>query len=232
MFGMRQREHGDRYAFGDEWLDIARRIWSSDEPFDHDGAHFRLRGAIGRPAPYGGTTPLLLNAGSSPAGRAFAARNCDFLFTVIVTLDRSQRELAYFRRLAAGHGRTVGVLTPVYVVCRPTREEAEAYHQHYAHDEADWPAVDRLMAQMGVHAQSFPPEYFATYRQRFAGGGGTYPIVGDPDDVAAELARIHATGFDGVAVGFVNYADELPLFADEVLPRLERLGVWAARAAS
>jgi hypothetical protein len=32
-------------------------------------------------------------------------------------------------------------------------------------------------------------------------------------------------GFDGLVLNFVNYLDEFPYFAQEVLPRLERLGV-------
>jgi hypothetical protein len=39
------------------------------------------------------------------------------------------------------------------------------------------------------------------------------------------LARISAAGFGGVGLAFVNYADELPFFRAEVLPRLERLGL-------
>jgi alkanesulfonate monooxygenase SsuD/methylene tetrahydromethanopterin reductase-like flavin-dependent oxidoreductase (luciferase family) len=49
--------------------------------------------------------------------------------------------------------------------------------------------------------------------------------VGDPDCIAAELANLSAAGFDGIAVSLVNYADELPYFAAEVLPRLSRLGL-------
>ncbi len=225
MFGLEQREHDERYEYGQEWLDVVRRVWSSDDRFDHDGRWFHLVAAIGDPKPWGAGDPVLVNAGGSTAGRAFAARNCDFLFTVIVTLERAERELAEFAELTASYGREVAPMTAAYVVCRPTRAEAEAYHCRYAHELADWPAVDRLMGLMGVHAQSFPPEYFAEYRQRFAAGGGTYPVVGDPDDVAAELARIAATGFEAVALAFVNYAEELPLFRNEVLPRLDALGV-------
>jgi dimethylsulfone monooxygenase len=32
-------------------------------------------------------------------------------------------------------------------------------------------------------------------------------------------------GLTGIGVSFVNYADELPYFCAEVLPRLERLGL-------
>src|SRR5229473_3591199 len=60
-------------------------------------------------------------------------------------------------------------------------------------------------------------------RERFAAGFGGMPFMGDPDHVASELARIAGWGFDGVIFGFVNYLEELPFFAQEVLPRLERM---------
>ncbi len=41
----------------------------------------------------------------------------------------------------------------------------------------------------------------------------------------AELAKISAAGFIGTTITFVNYVDEFPYFRDEVLPRLERLGL-------
>ena len=47
-------------------------------------------------------------------------------------------------------------------------------------------------AIQGLHAQSFPPEAFKLFRQRFLGGHGVYPLIGDADDVAAELAKISA----------------------------------------
>jgi alkanesulfonate monooxygenase SsuD/methylene tetrahydromethanopterin reductase-like flavin-dependent oxidoreductase (luciferase family) len=49
---------------------------------------------------------------------------------------------------------------------------------------------------------------------------GSYCAIGDPDHVASELMRLHAAGFDGLALNFVDYLDELPFFAQEVLPRL------------
>ena len=37
-----------------------------------------------KPKPYGGSRPLIMNAGASPTGRAFAIRNCDAFFTQAV----------------------------------------------------------------------------------------------------------------------------------------------------
>jgi hypothetical protein len=39
------------------------------------------------------------------------------------------------------------------------------------------------------------------------------------------LSSLSQAGFDGVAIGFVNYRQELPYFMQEVIPRLERMGL-------
>jgi hypothetical protein len=47
-----------------------------------------------------------------------------------------------------------------------------------------------------------------------------------------ELSRLAAAGLDGLAINFVDYLKELPYFAAEVLPRLEKLGLRTAERAS
>jgi alkanesulfonate monooxygenase SsuD/methylene tetrahydromethanopterin reductase-like flavin-dependent oxidoreductase (luciferase family) len=64
--------------------------------------------------------------------------------------------------------------------------------------------------------------------ERRALARGAYCVIGDPDAVARELSRLHSAGLDGLALNFVDYLKELPHFAGEVLPRLERLQLRAA----
>ena len=49
------------------------------------------------------------------------------------------------------------MLTFAHVICRPTEEEALAYLEYTARDNADWAAVDNLVRLQFAHAQSFPP---------------------------------------------------------------------------
>jgi FMNH2-dependent dimethyl sulfone monooxygenase len=83
------------------------------------------------------------------------------------------------------------------------------------------------MIEIGMRGASttMQPELFQKLRIRYAAGYGGWTVVGDPDSVANALAEISNAGFSGVAMGFVNYLDEFPLFRAEVLPRLERLGL-------
>jgi alkanesulfonate monooxygenase SsuD/methylene tetrahydromethanopterin reductase-like flavin-dependent oxidoreductase (luciferase family) len=165
-----------------------------------------------------------MNAGASAAGRAFGARNCDFLFTILVDLEKSRRDIADIKALATSWGRAdLEIFTTSYVVCRPTQQEAEEYHRYYAIEHADWSAVDPLMMLQGQHTRGRPPELQQKFRERIAGGHGTYPIIGTPDQVAAELAAVSAAGFGGITVSFVDYRSEMPYFIDNVLPRLERM---------
>jgi alkanesulfonate monooxygenase SsuD/methylene tetrahydromethanopterin reductase-like flavin-dependent oxidoreductase (luciferase family) len=164
-----------------------------------------------------------MNAGASGAGRAFGVRNCDFLFTILVDLEKSKRDIAEIKAQAAACSRNeLEIFTTSYVVCRPTQKEAEDYHHHYAIEQADWPAVDHLMALQGQHTRGRPPELQQKFRERFSGGHGTYPIIGTPDRVAEELEAISNAGFGGLTVSFVDYRRELPFFIKNVLPRLER----------
>lgn len=54
---------------------------------------------------------------------------------------------------------------------------------------------------------------------------GTYPVVGAPDDIVAELVKLHSTGIVGSTLVFLNYLQEIPYFVQEVLPRMERAGL-------
>ena len=74
MFGVAQREHEERYEFAQEWIDVIKRAWSGEE-FDFDGRYFKLAGVRAKPGPVGGARPVIMNAGQSGTGQAFAMRN-------------------------------------------------------------------------------------------------------------------------------------------------------------
>ncbi len=229
MFGMQAREHEARYAYAQEWWDIVLKIWSADGPFDHKGEFFDLPKVTASPQPYGDGRPVLMNAGASATGRDFAARNCDFLFTSLISPEAGVEDVKSFRALADGYKRDASSFTFSYVVCRPTRKEAEEYHEYFANEMADWEGTEHLMESLGMYTHTFPPEIYGMLRSRFAGGHGAYPLIGTPDDVAAGLKTISDAGLSGTTVAFVNYIDEFPYFRDEVMPRLEEMGLRAPR---
>jgi FMNH2-dependent dimethyl sulfone monooxygenase len=226
MFGVGLREHDERYEYTTEWLDIVKRIWAGSDPFDFNGRFFQLEGVVGHPKPYFGDRPLLMSAGSSPAGRAFAAKHADCLFMHLVDETTLANEIAAIRAYAEQMGRTdvVGVYSSGHVVCRPTQKQAEDYYEYYAVEKADMRSVETLM-KTRAEGRSLSPGKAAQNRRLLASGIGTFAVVGNPDFVANKFHQLSNAGLDGMAFGLVNYLDELPFFAAEVLPRMERLGI-------
>jgi FMNH2-dependent dimethyl sulfone monooxygenase len=227
MFGVKQRDHETRYQFAQEWLDAVKLAWGPQENFDFHGQFLQLSGIRAKPKPFGGTRPLIMNAGSSPTGRGFALRNCDAFFTQASrrSVDETAGRVRDVKAQAATYGREIDVYTVGVITCRATTKEAEDYYRHCIVENADWSAVDLILAKKKISRESVGDAEFEQQRTSYANGMGGVPMVGDPDRVASELAGLSQAGLRGIGVSFVNYAKELLFFCDEVLPRLTRLGV-------
>jgi len=231
MFGVQQRDHERRYEYAQEWLDAVKLAWGTQEDFNFEGEYIKLANIRAKPKPYGGTRPLIMNAGASPTGRAFALRNCDAFFTQASrrSVEETAQRVREVKTEAATYGREIDVYTVGVITCRPTQKEAEDYYRHCIVDHADWSAVDLILAKKNISRDTVGEAVFNEQRANYANGMGGVSIVGDPDSVACQLADLSHAGLRGVGVSFVNYADELPSFCDEVIPRLERMGVRERR---
>ena len=75
--------------------------------------------------------------------------------------------------------------------------------------EADHAAVDNHMAGKQQFSASHDERAYRDYRQRFAGGAGTYPLIGTPDEIAA------------VQEGVERVAEEKQPFEVAVIPHAE-----------
>jgi len=247
MFGVSQREHDERYRYAEEWLDVMMLAWTGPEQFDYDGRFLKLKEVRAKPKPFGGTRPLIMNAGASPAGRAFALRNCDAFFTSLSSarimkaepggyaassdidlIELTAQNVAGIKAEAQAQGREIEVYTQGQVICRRTQKEAEDYY-HWANVEnAEWPAIDRMLELHNVTAANTAPDVLQSKRRTMALSGiGGRPYVGTPDKVAEDMATLARAGLRGIAFSFVNFVKDAPFFCAEVLPRLARMGLRA-----
>jgi alkanesulfonate monooxygenase SsuD/methylene tetrahydromethanopterin reductase-like flavin-dependent oxidoreductase (luciferase family) len=248
MFGVSQREHDERYRYAEEWLDVMMLAWTGPEQFDYDGQFLKLKEVRAKPKPFGGTRPLIMNAAASPAGRAFALRNCDAFFTSLSSarimkaeqggyaassdvdlIELTAQNVAGIKAEAQAQGREIEVYSQGQVICRRTQKEAEDYY-HWANVEnAEWPAIDRMLELHNVTAANTAPDVLQSKRRmRALSGIGGRPYVGTPDKVAEDMATLARAGVRGIAFSFVNFVKDAPFFCAEVLPRLTRMGLRAA----
>ena len=119
-----QVSHADRYARGEEFMEVVKALWDSwaaDAVVDdreagiyaradriraikHRGDFYHVAGPLNLPrCPQG--RPVLVQAGSSDTGRQFAARHADAVFTAHMAKATAQEFYADLKRLAAAEGR-------------------------------------------------------------------------------------------------------------------------------
>ncbi|HEV8020314.1 MAG TPA: LLM class flavin-dependent oxidoreductase [Candidatus Lustribacter sp.] len=242
MFGFAVPEHDERYVLAQEWLDIVRRLWSDPSEFDFNGKYFQLKELHSSPLPFGGTQPLILNAGASGVGQEYAVRNSDAFFTSVKnsTFDETTGVVTpdlevvaaivrSVRARAAEFGREIGVYTNAQIICRPTQKEALDYYRYALEEHADWPAIDN---EITVRTDLAPDPSSPAWQERRRRQIRQFPLIGDPDYVARLLITLNELGFDGIGMTMINYLDELPFICDEVVPRLEAAGVRVPAAAT
>lgn len=144
----RHFDHADRYRRAEEFVQVAKGLWDSweDDAFlrdrdsgryfdpeklhrlDHEGEHFRVRGPLNvARGPQG--HPVLVQAGSSEAGRGFAARHAEIVFTAQTDIDEARAFRLEMRERLAREGRdpeAIRILPGLNPVLGSTSAEAHA----------------------------------------------------------------------------------------------------------
>src|SRR5437763_6187204 len=122
--GAGQISHADRYARGEEFMEVVKALWDSwaaDAVIDdraagiyarsdrirsikHRGDFYHVAGPLNMPrSPQG--RPVLVQAGSSETGRLFAARHAEAVFTAHMAKSTAQEFYADLKSLVAAEGR-------------------------------------------------------------------------------------------------------------------------------
>jgi len=139
-------EHGERYRRAREFVDVVTGLWDSwaDDAFlhdvqrgiffdaqkmhvlDHRGEHFSVRGPLNVARPVQGW-PVIVQAGSSEAGRLLASETAEVVFAASSTLADGQRIYADLKGRAAASGRDpdhIKILPACFVVVGDSEDEA------------------------------------------------------------------------------------------------------------
>lgn len=140
-------DHAERYERADEFLETAKALWDSwtddavladkeaglySDPgriraIDHHGKHFQVKGPLNLPRPIQGH-PLLVQAGSSEAGKDFAARHAEAVFTAHLGVESAREFYADLKGRLGQFGRApedLLILPGISAFIGDTVEEAQ-----------------------------------------------------------------------------------------------------------
>ncbi|NQX29948.1 LLM class flavin-dependent oxidoreductase [Microbacteriaceae bacterium VKM Ac-2854] len=130
----------ERYARAEAFVDTVRALWRG-ETVEHAGEQVRLE----HPA-----SPVLIQAGGSPAGLELAARIAEAVYSVELVHQRAVENAAALRAAAARHGRRLSVLPGLSLVIGSTEREArERFDALEALGPADT-TINALSYNLGV----------------------------------------------------------------------------------
>jgi len=228
MFGKRQLPHDERYAEAAEWADFIKRLWREEKPFDWEGKYYQSPGAHSEPRPLR-SRPLLMSAGSSPAGQAFAARNVDIIFITPPTdLDQLRGTVAGIKQQAAAVGRQVQVWTTGGMLCCPTEAEVQRRFNYFVHEKGDWEGAELLRQAImgGGQATSYIDQ--KTIAEGMIAWSHGYRLMGTPEQVVGKMNALSDAGLDGMALIWVDFEEGLDVFAREIKPLAQQTGLMSA----
>jgi alkanesulfonate monooxygenase len=248
-----QRREGDtltkdaRYSRTREYIEIVKRTWTTHEPFDHEGEHYRFHDFVSDVFPVQQPRPGVSFGGSSTAALAAGGAESDIycLWGEPLAKTAEQIEAVHAAARAAGRAGPPRIQVAFRPIIAPTEELAwEKAHRTLAAIEERRTCGDPVTAR---RRRSGSPENTGSQRllaiaessERYdralwtptaaatGGAGNSNALVGTPETVARALLDYYDLGVDilsargydllGDAEDFGRYV--IPLVREEVAKR-------------
>ncbi|MGG3643502.1 LLM class flavin-dependent oxidoreductase [Bacillus gobiensis] len=264
--------HDERYRWADEYLDVLYKLWegSWDEgailqdrkrgihadpdqihKINHAGERYKVEGPhLVSPTPQ--RTPMLFQAGSSTAGRDFAARNAEAVFIVSPNPENAEKLINDTRNLAVKYGRDANDILfyqGLSFVIGETEEEARR-KEIELENKIDFDMMIAHMAggigiDLGKVSLDTPLENIETegtrsvlkwLKQSVSDRTPTVRdlarlrsknsrIVGTPETIANQLELWRKAGVDGINVINATIPGSYEEFINFVMPVLRKRGL-------
>ncbi|MEU8921308.1 LLM class flavin-dependent oxidoreductase [Kitasatospora sp. NPDC048545] len=244
-----QRREGDfltkdeRYERTREYIGIVKKAWTSREPFDHEGPHYRFEDFVSDVFPVQQPRPAVSFGGSSDAAYAAGGAEADIYCLWGEPLARTAEQIERVREAARAAGRTD--LPRIQVAFRPIIAPTEELAWEKAHRTvaairarraADRPAAGRTAGPATPEAVT--PENVGSQRlieiaeagERYdralwtptaaatGGAGNSNALVGTPETVAQALLDYHDLGVDILSARGYHLLDDAIDFGRYVIP--------------
>jgi long-chain alkane monooxygenase len=275
-FGLAEREEHDlRYEWAEEYTEVVYKLWEGSwddgallrdrergihadpgkvHKIHHSGPRYSVEGPhLSFPSPQ--RTPVIFQAGTSTAGRAFAARHAEGVFINSASPKGARVVIEDTRDRAVTAGRRredIKFLQGLSFVVGSTEAEARAR----AAELDEYLSVDGLIAHrsggIGIDLGGLdhhtpigdlaadvqgtrstiesliaaaPPGTDPTIADLIRQQQESTRIVGTPEQIADALEQWQDAGIDGVNIRYITTPGSFEDFIDHALPELRRRGL-------
>ncbi|MFF3007094.1 LLM class flavin-dependent oxidoreductase [Kitasatospora sp. NPDC057940] len=229
----------ERYERTREYIGIVKKAWTSREPFDHEGAHYRFNDFVSDVFPVQQPRPGVSFGGSSDAAYAAGGAEADVYCLWGEPLARTAEQIERVKEAARAAGRTD--VPRIQVAFRPIIAPTE---------ELAWEKAHRTVAAIRARRESgelvrrgrplgaVTPENTGSQRlieiaeagERYdralwtptaaatGGAGNSNALVGTPETVAEALLDYYDLGVDILSARGYHLLDDAIDFGRHVIP--------------
>ncbi|MFD7713986.1 LLM class flavin-dependent oxidoreductase [Streptomyces sp. NPDC059785] len=236
----------ERYARTREYIGIVKKIWTTHEPFDHEGEHYRFHDFVSDVFPVRQPRPDVSFGGSSPAAYAAGGAEADIYCLWGEPLARTAEQIEHVKAAAKAAGRTD--VPRIQVAFRPIiapteelawekarrtvgaikerRESGLVRHHRRLTGVPENTGSQRLIA-IAEAGERYDRALWTPTAAATGGAGNSNALVGTPETVAQALLDYYDLGVDilsargydllGDAIDFGRYV--IPIVREEVAKR-------------
>jgi alkanesulfonate monooxygenase len=237
--------HDERYERTGEYIALLKKVWRSEQPFDHEGRFYRVKGAFSEVKPVHGHIPVYFS-GSSDAAIRIAAQHADVYMLWGEPVAQVREVVRRVRAAAAEHGRDKQIrfslsLRPVLADTEEAAwaradeilERAKALKGQSAWSRFRGPGApqnvgsQRLLA-VAAQGRVVDKRLWTEIAALSGAGGNSTGLVGTPQQVAESLLDYHEVGIDTFLIrGFDPLRDTVQ-YGRELIPLTRALAAQRA----
>jgi alkanesulfonate monooxygenase len=234
----------ERYARTNEYVGLLRRLWTSEEPFDHEGTYYRFKGGFVAVKPAQKPHIPIFFGGSSAAAIEAAGQHATIYALFGETLEQVKDQVSRVRAAAAAHGREIGFSLSLRPIVADT--EARAWQRageilarvrrsRAAQGLQDFSGAPRSegsarLLQAAAQGERLDKRLWTGVAKVTGAAGNSTSLVGTPEQVADALLDYYdlgvttflIRGFDPLEDAIQYGRDLIPLVRNAVKNRLAR----------
>jgi len=227
-------DHDARYRRTDEYLEVLRRTWASDRPFDYEGEFYRVRGAFSEVKPLQRPAIPIYFGGASGPALAVGARHADVYALWGEPVAAIRQSIAEVRA-AAPPERQPRFSVSVRPILGPTEDQAwdrarailarilELRGSASAPARPQSVGSQRLL-DLATRGEVHDKRLWTAIAAATGAAGSTTALVGTPEQVAESLLDYYEAGATTLLIRGFDPLQDAIAFGRDLIP-LVRAGI-------
>lgn len=209
--------YGERTDFSREWIKAIKALWR-EPSVTMKGKYFNFNDCVSGPKPT--REPFLLCAGNTPHEANFAIDETDGILFGFTSKEEVAKSSTYVKEKSAEKDRHVRTYALMLLIIDESDAKAKA-KQEYFSAGVDEATVNGLLHAYGIHDIEAVKDTGLVRTAR--SGYIVTPLTGSPETISERILEIfESANLDGMMLTFPDFLKDIPIFSQQILPKIRQ----------